>query len=62
MADPKKFKSVFLPIKTQNFRFLGKGKLIDSNFTISKTIEVLLNQRSKKIMLQRKIKNLPDKL
>ena len=46
MADPKKFKSVFLPIKPQNFRFLGNGKLIDSNFTISKTIEVLLKYDS----------------
>ena len=45
MADPNKFKSVSVPIKTYKMlEFLGKGKLVDANLTISKTIEVLANK------------------
>tara|TARA_B100000902_G_scaffold177070_1_gene170653 strand:+ start:322 stop:486 length:165 start_codon:yes stop_codon:yes gene_type:complete len=49
MADPNKFKSVSVPIKTyKKLEFLGKGKLIDANLTISKTIEILATKESKK--------------
>ena len=44
-----KFKSVSVPIKTYKMlEFLGKGKLVDANLTISKTIEVLANKEAKK--------------
>ena len=49
MADPNKFKSVSVPIKTYKMlEFLGKGKLVDANLTISKTIKVLANKKAKK--------------
>ena len=49
MADPNKFKSVSVPIKTcKMLEFLGKGKFVDANLTISKTIEVLATKEAKK--------------
>ena len=49
MADPNKFKSVSVPIKTYKMlEFLGKCKLVDANLTISKTIEVLATKEEEK--------------
>ena len=42
MADPNKFKSVYVPNKTYKMlEFLEKDKFVDANLTISKTIKVL---------------------
>ena len=55
MADPNKFKSVSVPIKTYKIlEFLGKGKLVDANLTISKTIEVLATKEAKKYAYKEK--------
>ena len=55
MADPNKFKSVSVPIKTYKMlEFFGKSKLIDANLTISKTIEVLANKEAKKYVYKEK--------
>jgi len=49
MADPNKFKSVSVPIKTYNMlNFLAKGVITPAELTISKTIEVLATKESKK--------------
>lgn len=49
MADPNKFKSVSVSIKTYNMlNFLAKGQLADADLTISKTIEVLATKNAKK--------------
>lgn len=49
MADPNKFKSVSVPIKTYNMlNFLAKGVITPADLTISKTIEVLATKESKK--------------
>jgi hypothetical protein len=49
MADPNKFKSVSVPIKTyQMLNFLAKGVITPAELTISKTIEVLATKESKK--------------
>ena len=49
MADPNKFKSVSVSIKTyRKLEFLGKGKLVDANLTISKIIEILASKEAKK--------------
>ena len=49
MADPNKFKSVSVPIKTYNMlNFLAKGVVAPADLTISKTIEVLATEKSKK--------------
>jgi len=49
MADPNKFKSVSVPIKTyQMLNFLAKGVITSAELTISKTIEVLATKESKK--------------
>lgn len=48
MADPARFKSVSVPIKTYNIlRFLAKGQLADADLTISKAIEVLATKKAK---------------
>ena len=42
-------KSVSVPIKTYKIlEFLRKGKFVDANLTISKTIEVLATKEAKK--------------
>ena len=42
-------KSVSVPIKTYKMlEFLGKGKFVDANLIISKTIEVLATKEAKK--------------
>jgi hypothetical protein len=49
MADPNKFKSVSVPVKTYKMlNFLAQGKLTDADLTISKTIEVLATKEAKK--------------
>jgi len=49
MADPNKFKSVSVPIKTYKMlAFLSKGKLTDADLTISKSIEILTTKEAKK--------------
>ena len=49
MADPKKFKSVSVSIRTyQILDWLRKGKIVDVELTISKTIESLAKKESKK--------------
>lgn len=49
MADPNKYKSVSVPIKTYKMlSFLAKGKMADFNITISKTIDLLTEPRAKK--------------
>jgi hypothetical protein len=54
MADPNKFKSVSVPIKTYKMlEFLGKGKFVDANLTISKTIEVLATKEAKNTVTKR---------
>ena len=56
MADPNKFKSVYVPNKTYKMlEFLEKDKFVDANLTISKTIEVW-QLKKQKIRLQREIK------
>ena len=51
MADPNKFKSVSVPIKTYHMlNFLAKGIIAPADLTISKTIEVLATEKSKKII------------
>ena len=48
MADPNKYKSVSVPIKTYHMlNFLAKGQLTDANLTISKAIEVLATKKAK---------------
>lgn len=48
MADPNKYKSVSVPMKTyQMLSFLAKGQLTDANLTISKAIEVLATKTAK---------------
>jgi hypothetical protein len=48
MADPNKFKSVSVPIKTYKMlTFLAKGQLADADLTISKAIEVLATKQAK---------------
>jgi hypothetical protein len=51
MADPNKYKSVSVPIKTYEILlFLSKGKLADRDLTltISKTIELLAKRMAKR--------------
>ena len=49
MADPAKYKSVSLSIKTyQILNWLRKGKITDAELTMSKTIESLVKQKAKK--------------
>ena len=49
MADPAKFKSVSVSIKTyQILNWLRKGKITDAELTISKTIESLAKKESKR--------------
>ena len=49
MADPAKFKSVSVSIATYKIlRYLGDGKITDSDLTVSKTIESLAKKESKK--------------
>lgn len=49
MADPNKFKSVSVPVKTYKMlNFLAQGKLTHADLTISKTIEVLATKEAKK--------------
>jgi hypothetical protein len=48
MADPNKYKSVSVPMKTyQMLSFLAKGQLTDADLTISKAIEVLATKQAK---------------
>ena len=48
MADPNKFKSVSVPIKTyQMLTFLAKGKMANFDITISKTIDLLATKQAK---------------
>jgi hypothetical protein len=50
MADPNKYKSVSVPLKTYKMlAFLSKGHMGDEdlNLTISKTIELLATKMSK---------------
>jgi hypothetical protein len=48
MADPNKYKSVSVPIKTYKMlNFLAKGKMADFNITISKTIDLLATKTAK---------------
>jgi len=48
MADPNKFKSVSVSIKTYHMlNYLAKGKVTDADLTISKTIEVLATKIAK---------------
>ena len=55
MADPNKFKSVSVSMKTYKMlEFLGNGKLVDANLTISKTIEVLATKEAKKYSYKEK--------
>lgn len=49
MADPNKFKSVSVPVKTYKMlNFLAQGKITDADLTISKTIEVLATKEAKR--------------
>ena len=55
MADPNKFKSVYVPNKTYKMlEFLEKDKFVDANLTISKTIEVLATKEAKKCSYKEK--------
>jgi hypothetical protein len=48
MADPNKYKSVSVPIKTYKMlNFLAKGKMADFDITISKTIDLLAPKTAK---------------
>ena len=48
MADPNKYKSVSVPIKTyQMLTFLAKGKMANFDITISKTIDLLATKQAK---------------
>jgi len=48
MADPNKYKSVSVPIKTYKMlNFLAKGKMADFDITISKTIDLLATKTAK---------------
>ena len=50
MANPLKFKSVSVPIDTyKKFNFLADNKVTDAHLTISKTIEILATERTKKL-------------
>jgi hypothetical protein len=50
MADPNKFKSVSVPIDTYHkLVYLSKGKFLDAELTISKTIEALATRAAKKL-------------
>jgi len=52
MADPKKFKSVSVSIRTyQILDWLRKGKIVDVELTISKTIESLATRQIKKLLI-----------
>ena len=49
MANPKNFKSVSVSIETYNLlSWLSKGKIIDADLTISKTIESITKKETKK--------------
>jgi hypothetical protein len=49
MADPNKFKSVSVKIDVYHkILFLAKGKFLDADLTVSKTIEALTNRAAKK--------------
>lgn len=49
MADPNKFKSVSIPIKTYRMlTFLAKSKIADFDITISKTIDLITSREAKK--------------
>ena len=49
MADPNKFKSVSVQIDTYHkLLFLAKGKFLDADLTVSKTIEALATRAAKK--------------
>ena len=51
MADPAKYKSVSLSIETyQILNWLRKGKIIDAELTISKTIESLAKFKAKSLI------------
>ena len=48
MANPNKFKSVSVSIKTYHMlHYLAKGKVTDADLTISKTIEWLATKNAK---------------
>jgi len=48
MANPNKFKSVSVSIKTYHMlNYLAKGKVTDADLTISKTIEWLATKNAK---------------
>jgi len=48
MADPNKYKSVSVPIKTYKMlSFLAKGKMAEFDITISKTIDLLTTKAAK---------------
>ena len=48
MANPNKFKSVSVPIKTYHMLiYLAKNKLTDADLTISKAIEILATKKAK---------------
>jgi hypothetical protein len=50
MADPNRFKSVSVPIDTYHkLVYLSKGKFLDAELTISKTIEALATRAAKKL-------------
>ncbi len=52
MADPAKFKSVSVSIKTyQILNWLRKGKITDAELTISKTIESLAKKQAKNLVI-----------
>ena len=49
MADPNKFKSVSVQIDTYHkLQFLAKGKFLDADLTVNKTIEALATRAAKK--------------
>ena len=58
MADPAKFKSVSVSIKTyQILNWLRKGKITDAELTISKTIESLAKKQAKNLVITNEVYN-----
>tara|TARA_B100000795_G_scaffold266084_1_gene248748 strand:- start:410 stop:661 length:252 start_codon:yes stop_codon:yes gene_type:complete len=58
MADPAKFKSVSVSIKTyQILNWLRKGKITDAELTISKTIESLAKKQAKNLVITNEFYN-----
>ena len=54
MADPKKFKSVSVSIKTyQILDWLRKGKITDAELSISKAIESLAKKKAKGFVIEK---------